>query len=272
MGGRNGPMESRRVTLDGVGELHFVASHGPVPPERPPVVLVHGFGMSSRYMLPLAEELASDFMVFVPDLPGFGRSDKPRRVLDIAELADALAAWMAKLDLPRAVMIGNSFGCQVLVEFAVRHGEGVECLVLQGPTADPGARTVRQLLWLQLRNSRHDATSRMIRIALGDFLTAGPRRLLGTLRHLVGHRMEDRLPRVEAPTLVLRGTRDPLVPRAWAKEAADLLPHGRLVELRGSAHIANFHAPRQIARVVRTFVLRPQAGGVGRLELARASI
>jgi 2-hydroxy-6-oxonona-2,4-dienedioate hydrolase len=54
--------------------------------------------------------------LYAPDLPGFGRSSKPRKVLEMVELADALAAWMARIGLPRAAMIGNSMGCQVIVE------------------------------------------------------------------------------------------------------------------------------------------------------------
>ena len=92
---------------------------------------MHGYGMSSRYMMPLALELARDFAVYAPDLPGFGRSSKPRKVLDMVELADALAAWMACISLRRAVMVGNSMARQVIVEFAVRHSDRVDCLVLQ---------------------------------------------------------------------------------------------------------------------------------------------
>ena len=123
-------------------EIFFQVSRGEAPSHRPPVVLVHGYGMSSRYMVPLALELAPDFRVYAPDLPGFGRSSKPRKVLDMVELADALAGWMARIGLRRAVMIGNSMGCQVLVEFAVRHEDWVDRLVLQGLTPDPAARTV----------------------------------------------------------------------------------------------------------------------------------
>jgi pimeloyl-ACP methyl ester carboxylesterase len=60
----------------------------------------------------------------------------------MAELSDALAAWMARIGLRRAVMIGNSMGCQVVVEFAVRYENRVDRLVLQGLTPDPAARTV----------------------------------------------------------------------------------------------------------------------------------
>ena len=59
-----------------------------------PVVLVHGQVISSRYMVPTAELLAPEFRVFAPDLPGFGLSGKPKRVLTVPELADALTGWM----------------------------------------------------------------------------------------------------------------------------------------------------------------------------------
>jgi 2-hydroxy-6-oxonona-2,4-dienedioate hydrolase len=246
-------LAQRRIPVDDV-QVHYLVSTCPVPAERPPVVLVHGYGMSSRYMVPLARTLACDFRVYAPDLPGFGRSDKPKRVLDLPELADSLAAWMAALGLGPAVLIGNSLGCQVAVELALRHSERVACLVLQGPTPDPSARTARQQILRQVLNSRHDGTARMAWIAVGDFLRAGPHRLLLTLRHLLRHPMEEQLAQVRMPALVLRGTRDPVAPRPWARRAARLLPQGRLIEVAGAAHVMNFHAPERFARIVRRYV------------------
>src|SRR5688500_11764977 len=80
--GRIGRLESRWLRINGT-RMHARISVEPVPPGRSPVVLVHGLGMSSRHMLPIAEWLALDFPVHAPDLPGFGRSDKPRHVLTI---------------------------------------------------------------------------------------------------------------------------------------------------------------------------------------------
>jgi len=134
--------------------MHARVSVEPVPPGHIPVVLVHGLGMSSRHMLPIAEWLALDFPVYAPDLPGFGRSDKPRHALTIRELADALAAWMNAIGLKRAAFVGNSLGNEVIVEFALRHPERIERLVLQGLTPDPGARTaarqIARLIWTSL--------------------------------------------------------------------------------------------------------------------------
>src|SRR3712207_9324005 len=91
--GRLGRLGSRWTQVHGL-KWHARVSLEPVPQDCPAVVLVHGLGVSNRYMLPIAEHLARDFRVYAPDLPGFGLSDKPDHVLTLRELADALAAWI----------------------------------------------------------------------------------------------------------------------------------------------------------------------------------
>ncbi len=108
---------------------------------RPRVVLVHGLGLCGHYMLPLAARLADTYRVFLPDLPGFGDSSHPHEVLDVAGLADALAAWLDAMDLPRVALLGNSFGCQIIVDLAARHPDRLERAILQGPTAPPEERS-----------------------------------------------------------------------------------------------------------------------------------
>jgi 2-hydroxy-6-oxonona-2,4-dienedioate hydrolase len=56
---------------------------------RPPVVLVRGLVVSSHYMVPTLKRLAAYHLVYAPDLPGFGESEKPRRVLDVTRLSDS---------------------------------------------------------------------------------------------------------------------------------------------------------------------------------------
>jgi 2-hydroxy-6-oxonona-2,4-dienedioate hydrolase len=71
---------------------------------------------------------------------------------------------------------------------------------------------------------------------LRDDHAAGPRRVLATYRLALRHRVEDKLPRVQAPTLVIRGADDPIVSQAWAETVADLLPAGELVVTNSGAH------------------------------------
>src|SRR4029079_1369298 len=91
-------------------------------------------GVSADYMLPTLVRLAPDYNVWAPELPGFGKSDKPAHVLDIHELADILADWVRAIDITSAVFVGNSLGCQVIVDLAVRYPTLIDAAVLVGPT------------------------------------------------------------------------------------------------------------------------------------------
>jgi pimeloyl-ACP methyl ester carboxylesterase len=68
------------------------------------------------------------------------------------------------------------------------------------------------------------------------------------------HRIENVLPKVQAPTLVGRGSRDPIIPQRWAEEATRLLPNGRLEVIEGETHTIVLAAPQRLVRVVVPFL------------------
>lgn len=115
-----GEIESCWTTAGGLRMHARVSADRPSAAGGVAVVLVHGLVVSGLYMVPTAERLAPFYRVFVPHLPGFGRSDKPGRALNVAELADALGEWMDAAGLGRAVLVGNSLGCQVVADMAAR--------------------------------------------------------------------------------------------------------------------------------------------------------
>lgn len=230
-------------------------------PDASVVVLVHGLGMSGRYMLPTLRRLAPDFRVYAPDLPGFGRSTGPDWALTVPELADALAGWMDAVGLVRAAFLANSLGCQVVGQLILRHPGRVTRAVFVAPTMDPRARNPLAQAWRLLRDTPHE-TPGAILIALWGYWQAGPRRIWGTLRSALRERAEDSLPRISVPVLVVRGSRDPVVPQGWAQEAARLLPHGRLIVIPGAPHAANYSTPEALVRAVRPFLDVDRAAGL----------
>jgi pimeloyl-ACP methyl ester carboxylesterase len=233
------------------GPIHTRA--GGATLDRPPVVLVHGMVISSRYMVPTALELAPLCPVYAVDLPGYGDSVKPHAILGLPELADALAAWMDAMRFPSAHLVANSFGCQVLAEFALRHVQRVDRLVFQGPTVDPTARSVRQQLVRLIQNSSSEAPG-LAWITTVDYVKAGMRRIRATIRMAIEDRIEDKLPGIVAPTLVVRGGNDPLVPQPWAAEVVRRLPKGELRVLPGLGHTINYTAPREFVATLRPFL------------------
>jgi len=219
----------------------------------PPVVLVHGFVLAGDYMMPTAEMLARFSRTYVPDLPGYGLSGPPGQPLDLRFLSDSLAEWMERLNLRHAHFVGNSFGCQVLVDFAARHSRFVQRLVLQGPTVDPAARSmVKQVIRL-MNNSRIESPG-LGTLMLRDYWRAGWRGILATVRMALRDRQESKLPHISAPTLVVRGSRDVLAPQNWAEQMVRLLPDGHLLVLPGLAHTIIYTAPALFVDAIRPFL------------------
>jgi pimeloyl-ACP methyl ester carboxylesterase len=236
--------------------------HAVVVGNGPPVVLVHGYGVSGTYMLPLARALAPSYSAFVPDLPGQGRSEQLRGKVSLGSLADALGDWIEANALGRPTLVANSMGCQIVTELAVRRPAEAGSLVLIGPTVDPARRAARHQLFGALRDGAREPLS-LVAIAARDDAAVGLRALLATARVVLADRIEDRLPLIEQPTVVVRGEEDGFISRAWAERVATLLPRGRLVPIAGEAHAVHYTRPDLVAGIISELSLEERADALG---------
>jgi pimeloyl-ACP methyl ester carboxylesterase len=204
-------------------------------------------------MIPAMSEIARYAKVFTLDLPGFGDSEKPWHVYNLAELADALADWMNAVGIERAVLVGHSLGSQIVAEFALRHSAMIERAALAAPTFDKRARSAFRQFGRLLWDSRREPFS-LILLAFKSYFKFGLRREVRTLQFGLKDRIEDKLPEIRIPTLVIRGEFDTVVPHAWAREVADLLPDGKLITIPGGTHGVNYKLPREFAAALREFL------------------
>jgi pimeloyl-ACP methyl ester carboxylesterase len=204
--------------------------------------LVHGLGVSQRYFEPLARVLGGEQLR--PEL---------REPLSIVELAAQLESTLTG----PAVVIANSMGCQIASAVALRRPELVEALVLVGPTVDPGARSaVRQAL--RLARDAWFEPPRLTGLVLADYVRAGPRRLFSHARFALADAIEERLPEIQVPSLVLRGVHDPLCPESWGQQSAALL-RTRLVTIAGAGHAVHYSHPEEVAAEVSRLLAETRA-------------
>ncbi|MBA2332083.1 MAG: alpha/beta fold hydrolase [Actinobacteria bacterium] len=207
--------------------------------------LVHGLGVGQAYFEPLARELGGS--VVRPEL----REPQP---------IDALARRVAELLPEPAVVIANSMGCQVAAALAAARPELVEALVLVGPTVDAHARSAHRHV-LRLGVDGWYEPPRLTATVVRDYFVRGPLELMRQARYALEDRIEERLPRIEAATLVVRGEHDPLSPARWCEEIVALLPTARLVTIAGGGHAVHFSHPRELAAELRRFLGKPAARG-----------
>jgi pimeloyl-ACP methyl ester carboxylesterase len=75
------------------------------------------------------------------------------------------------------------------------------------------------------------------------------------MRAMMNDRIETKLPRIQAPTLVIRGEYDSIAPPRWTSHATAMLPHGRIVEIPNGSHCVHYAAPDSVAEAIRAFIL-----------------
>jgi 2-hydroxy-6-oxonona-2,4-dienedioate hydrolase len=248
-----GPLRPLETSVKGL-RMFALASIEAAPPDAPAIVLVHGSGLSHRYMIPAGEKLTPYLKVYMPDMPGYGRSGKPDEVYNVPELADWLVAWMSSIGLERASFLGNSFGCQVIADLAVRHPGRVDRAILQGPTTPSHERSAfwQFIRWRQNAPFNPPWISEVVNEA---YKQAGWWRMFRSFFIQIGDPIEAKMSRIQAPVLIVRGSEDPIAGQEWCERLAALCPRGWVAVIPGVAHTLCFTAPVPLARVTRDFIL-----------------
>ena len=243
-------LDSVHFTVGGL-RLHARVTRAS-PPDAPPVVLVHGFGVSSAYWVPLAARLAESFRVIAPDLPGHGRSETPRRAMGVDAFADALLNFLNAAAVERSVIVGHSLGSQIALALAARHPERVERLVLVSPTVDREHRSLHAQALRLLASLPRERPS-LIPLVLADFVRMHVR-LFGEASQALRDQPEETALRVRAPSIVVRGARDPMVTRRWARLLVERLGARGFFEVPRAGHALNYSAAEALDAVVRPFL------------------
>jgi len=236
--GRAGPQAAVRPEADAAGAEGL-----------PPVVMVHGLGMSGYSMRGLVRALGRHTWALAPDLPGYGRSPQPRSgTLDVTQLAAAVAAWMRAHAVGPAVLVGHSLGAQVAAQVALSAPELVLRLVVIAPTGDPTRPTVRELAGRLLRDAFREEPSLWL-VAGVDYLRAGPGQMVALMRQALRQARQQSEHRFTVPLLIVRGEADLVCRQGWCEQLSASVADARWAVVPG-AHGVTFTPPAELVHLV----------------------
>ncbi len=257
------------------------------PKQAPVVILLHGFGSSLQTWDAWAASLAMEYRVIRFDLPGFGLTGPdPSGDYSVRRGSDILLALMDQLGVERASIIGNSLGGKMAWNFAVDHPSRVSSLVLISPDgfASPGFEYDKPAsVPLMVRLLPYTLPTALLRMSLapayGDpskltdatvqryrdlMLAPGVRTaIIDRMAQVV---LKDPVPllrRIQAPTLLLWGETDAMIPFANAADYVRELPHATLVGLPGLGHVPFEEAPALSLEPVKRFLAQHSAAERG---------
>lgn len=215
-------------------------------------VLIHGIGMSHRYLTRLQLALAEVGDTYSFDLPGFAATPKPPHAVSIAQYAEFIGQALDERRVASCVFIGHSMGVQIAIELAIQRPDLTSQVVLIGPVVDSRHRSAaRQALALGVDSLREPFAVNVI--VFGDYLRCGPRWYLRQLPVMLSYPIERRIGIVEVPVLLLRGTGDPIAGPSWCERLAGKGRRTRLLEVPGAAHVVQHSATAGVARAILDF-------------------
>jgi pimeloyl-ACP methyl ester carboxylesterase len=227
--------------------------------EGEPVVLVHGLSGSTRWWSRNVQAIAERHRVYLVDLPGFGKMHRLRRQFVLAEAADWLSGWMDGVGLERAHLVGHSMGGYICLRLAASRPEAVRRLVLVAPAGVPTGRSMVGYLGPLLGAALYARPS-FLPVLVRDALRTGPATLWRAARELLAEDARLGLRRIEAPTLLVWGERDPLVPPAIGDLLRGAIPDSKLVVLERSAHVPMFDRPEEFDAALLAFLAGAPVG------------
>jgi pimeloyl-ACP methyl ester carboxylesterase len=260
------------------GEIEFwVERHG----QGPDVLLIAGLGDPAEAWQPQLDALADRYRVTAFDNRGAGRTPLSEGPLSAAVMADDAAALLRALEVRSAHVAGFSMGSAIAQELALRHSELVRSLVLVGTYARADALWRAQLnfwrwlaevapserafyeaffTWVYTARAHDDGTvDQIVEEALGFPHQQSVEAFRAQVDVCLTHDTADRLSQITAPTLVLAGELDMILPPRFGRFVADEIPNARFDVMPGEAHQPFQEVPDEFNARVDAFWVDVQA-------------
>jgi len=257
------------VLVEGTSMPVHLEIRGPQDADR--ILVLHGWGASTEHMRGLIELLSADFRVAALDFPGHGSSPVPSVGYGMEGHLDVIDAVIGHLGWSRFRIVGHSNGGRAAITWAARHaGEGrLTSLALVAPSGIKRQRTVGfyvkswtarlfkapfQILPEPLKSAgldwlRHSLLWRLL--GSSDY-----RALEGSMRETfvrtVNHYVEELLPQVDVPVLIMRGDQDSAITHEQVETMQRGLSDAGLFTIEGAGHFAQMERPDIVAEAIRS--------------------
>jgi len=232
-----------------------------------PLLLLHGWGVSSELFAPILDALQAGSRLIVPDLPGFGATAEPDVPWSVHEYAAWCIALLDRLGVDSCDLVGHSNGGRIGIVMAATYPGRVRRMVLAGSAGIRPKTTLRaaaRVRWYKTLRSveRSALLPAALRRAAGrnadqrgsaDYrAVSGVMR--GTLVRIVNEDLRRLLPKLHLPVLLIWGDQDTEAPIEDGRVMERLIPDAGLVVFEGAGHYAYLEQPARFCRIVEVFL------------------
>ena len=229
------------------------------------VLLLHGWGDSSKGLAALQTQLSASYQVLAIDLPGFGASQVPKQAWGLNEYAEFVAAVVEKLKLKQPyALVGHSNGGAVAICGVAQDVLQPRKLILLAAAGIRHKNEARKAVLSLLAKTGNLATlwmperyRRTLRESL--YKAAGSDQLVvpgmeATFKRIVSQDVQADAARIDTPTLLIFGEQDKAVPLADGERYHQLLANSQLEVLPAVGHFVHLERPSGVGKLIQDFL------------------
>lgn len=260
-------MEEKFITIDG-NKIRYLESGG----SDSTIVLLHGLGASAERWEFVIPEFSKHYRVIVPDLIGFGQSDKPLVDYTTELFSNFLFNFLKKLGITKTNIIGSSLGGQITAVFTSQHQEIIENMILVSPSGVMKHSTpaldayVMAALYPDIDLAKNafemmTGTDRQINQKIVEGFVERmklPNAKMAFMSTLLGLRnaeiITQFLTKISVPTLIIWGEDDPVIPIKYADDFVSSIQDCRFYMMDNCGHTPYVDEPQKFAKLVIDFL------------------
>ncbi|OGN98130.1 MAG: hypothetical protein A2Y89_07110 [Chloroflexi bacterium RBG_13_51_18] len=256
-------IKSKTIKVDGLNVHYYTAGQGE------PLVVIHGGGGDARTWWRNIRELSGKYTVYAPDLPGYGGSQPLGGKYYVPELSEFVEKFTRSLGLEKFSIMGHSLGGGVALDYALKFPLKIKKLILVSSLclgreiafwvrffslpafiSSLGALMVwffKSIKWLikYLNPAEYIMPLSPASMSIGGSISNFQQQTLV---------LEKQLPEIKMPTLLVWGSRDPVVPVKQAYRAARVIPDCRVEVFKNRGHNVHRDELKKFSRIITDFL------------------
>lgn len=224
-------------------------------PDGESIVLLHGWGQNIEMMKPIGDRLKKNFDIIIFDLPGFGNSGIPTKVLSCYDYVDIIHDALLELKVKNPLMVGHSFGGKLALIYASKYKvQKLVCL------ASPFCKEIQKVTFkvkLLKFMKKVPGIRKLENFVKSHMGSTDYRNASGVMRNiLVAHvnlDVTEDVKKISCPTLLIWGTNDQAVSLERAYQLEKLIKDSAVIEYEGCTHYAYLERIVQTVNILRNF-------------------
>lgn len=230
------------------------------------LIMLHGWGQDVSTWWGIVDQLKNDFTLWLLDLPGFGRSDTPKKPFTVSDYAEIVGEFIRDNEIDKPILLGHSLGGRVAIKLACQpRVVKLNKLILESSAGiKPKQDFLKPLIYPLAKLSKLIPNffnlKEKIRVWFyksleSDYINAGP--LKKTLKNILEEDLTEDLPKIEVETLLIWGEKDPTKEASLknAKKMYQLIENSRLEVLDNVDHFPHLENPGMFVYWVKEFCL-----------------